>query len=95
MNLLAMGGLSCEIAMLIRFGLQIYLIALVLYALVSWLPSLRGQWSDRLAQIVEPVLVPMRRVIPIVGGLDLSFFLLFLIVQWLSNIIMRAGCFLY
>lgn len=95
MKFLALGGLSCEIAMLIRLGLQIYLIALVLYALVSWLPSLRGQWSDRLARIVEPVLVPMRRVIPIIGGLDLSFFVLFLIVQWLSGAIVRAGCFLY
>ena len=88
-------SLACEIAKLMSFGLSLYTIALLLYALVSWLPSLRGRWSDQLARFIEPVLEPMRRVIPTVAGLDLSFFVLFVIVHWLSGTILRAGCLLY
>jgi YggT family protein len=83
---------SCQLARLLQDLAQLYIIALIAYAVVSWIPSLRGRWTIYLERIIEPVLVPMRRVIPPVGGLDLSFMLLFFLVQWLSGAIVRLSC---
>ena len=83
---------SCQLARLLQDLAQLYIIVLVVYAVVSWIPSLRGRWTIYLERAVEPVLTPMRRVIPSVGGLDLSFLLLFLLVQWVSGAIVRLSC---
>ena len=63
------------------------------YALVSWVPSMRGRWSDYLARIVEPVLNPVRRIIPPVGGLDLSFLVVILILGFVMRSLPPAYCY--
>jgi YggT family protein len=55
------------------------------YALVSWVPSLRGRWSDYVAMLVEPVLTPVRRIIPPMGGLDLSFLVVIIVIQFVAR----------
>ncbi len=66
---------------------------MLVYAVVSWVPSLRGRWSDYLARIVEPVVMPLRRVIPPLGGLDLSFLVVMLLIGYLSRSIVPASCY--
>ncbi len=84
--------IPCQIYVLLAQLLQIYLIVLVIYAVVGWIPSLRGRWSTYLARLVEPVLRPLRRVIPPLGGFDLSYLVLFLAVQWLAHAIVPPLC---
>jgi YggT family protein len=67
------------------FGL--YLLLMLVYAVVSWIPSLRGRWTDYLAMVIEPVLTPVRRIIPPLGGLDLSFLVVFLVLQFVMRMI--------
>jgi YggT family protein len=67
------------------FGL--YLLLMLVYAVVSWVPSLRGRWTDYLAMAVEPVLTPVRRVVPPIGGLDISFLIVFIILQFVMRMI--------
>jgi YggT family protein len=74
--------------------LQAYVAVLVIYVVVSWIPSLRGRWTDFVSMLVEPVLQPMRRVIPPLGPLDLSFLILFILVQWVSARIVPDACYL-
>jgi YggT family protein len=77
-----MNGLSCGLATLLYKGVQLYTILLVVYAIVSWFPDLRrGRWVYYLASIIEPVLSPVRRIIPPVGGLDLAFLVVLLLLQ--------------
>jgi uncharacterized protein YggT (Ycf19 family) len=64
---------------------------MLLYALVSWVPNLQGRWSSYLARIVEPVLIPLRRIIPPIG-LDLSFLVVILLVGWVMRSIPPAYC---
>jgi YggT family protein len=73
--------------------LQAYFAVLIIYAVVSWIPSLRGRWTDYVTLLVEPVLQPLRRVIPAVAGLDLSYLVLILLVQWLSHVIVPDACY--
>ncbi len=66
---------------------------MVVYAVVSWVPSLRGRWSDYLGLVIEPVLGPMRRIIPPMGGLDLSFLIVIVLVSYLSRAIVPGTCY--
>ena len=44
------------------------------------------RWVD---SIVEPMLAPIRRVVPLVGMLDFSPLVLILLIQLISNLIIR------
>jgi YggT family protein len=53
--------------------LQFYFVAVLLYALLSWIgPSAHGPAAHLLARLCEPLLAPVRRIVPPLGGLDLS-----------------------
>jgi len=69
----------------VYWALRLFWIAMLLYALVSWVPSLQGRWSSYVARFVEPVLMPVRRIIPPIGGLDLSFIVLIVLVGYLMS----------
>lgn len=74
---------------LIAWLLELFLLVLIARALLSWFQTPRGSVLDRinqvLAVITEPVLAPLRKIIPPVrvGGtyLDLSILVLFLVIQ--------------
>jgi len=58
---------------LARKVLQFYLVALIIYAVLSWIaPGTYSPASSLLDRICEPLIKPVRRVIPPIGGLDLS-----------------------
>ena len=59
---------------------------MLVYALVSWVPSLRGRWTDYVAMLVEPVLTPVRRIIPPMGGLDISFLVVIIALQFVVRL---------
>jgi YggT family protein len=80
----------CGIWGLVDVIFKAYLLVMILYAVVSWVPSLRGRWSDYLALLVEPVLAPVRSVIPPLGGLDLSFLVVIIILQLVDSNIVQA-----
>jgi YggT family protein len=77
--------------------LNIYFFVMLAYALVSWFPSLRRyRATDYLAMLVEPVLAPVRRVIPPIAGLDLSFLLVLLLLQWVNrSLVLPYTCGVY
>jgi YggT family protein len=87
--------LSCEVWAVLYWALQLFWIAMLLYALVSWVPSLQGRWSAYVARIVEPVLIPVRQIIPPIGGLDLSFLVVIIVVGYARNLIPGHGSFSY
>ena len=76
----------CQLYGAVAWLLQAYVLVLLVYALVSWVPSLRGRWTEIVARLVEPVLSPVRRIIPAIGGLDLSFLVVILVIQWVIRI---------
>jgi YggT family protein len=59
----------------------VYMIVLAVRAIMSWFPVRPGTPWSTLYSIVydatEPVLAPLRRVIPPAGVIDLSFLVLF------------------
>jgi uncharacterized protein YggT (Ycf19 family) len=76
--------LLCDFGMVLRWIVNIYTLLLLVYAVTSWVPDLRrGRWVYYLASVIEPVLMPIRRIIPPLGGLDLAFLVLLLVLQLL------------
>ncbi len=79
-----MNLLLCDVAKALVYVVNIYTILLLVYAVISWVPDLRrGRWIYYLASVIEPVLMPIRRIIPPLGGLDLAFLVLLLVLQLL------------
>ena len=79
--LLSLSGFPLEPAGLVRVALiellrnvlQFYLVAIIIYVILSWVaPGTYSPAGALLASICEPLLAPVRRVIPPIGGLDLS-----------------------
>ncbi|KAF1057344.1 hypothetical protein APR50_43095 [Variovorax paradoxus] len=45
---------------------------LVVYAVLSWVPGASPMLLDLISRLAEPLVRPFRRVIPLLGGVDLS-----------------------
>ena len=63
---------------------RLYTIVIVIRVVMSWFPVSGGLMSivaDWLSRITEPVLGPVRRRLPPLGGLDLSPIVVLLLLQ--------------
>lgn len=45
---------------------------LVVYAVLSWIPGASPLLKDLIDRLADPIVRPLRRVIPLIGGVDLS-----------------------
>ena len=82
----------------ILLALQIYVWLLIAAAVLSWLVAFnvvntRNQFvamvGDFLYRITEPLLAPIRRMMPSLGGIDISPVILILIIFLIESIIVR------
>jgi len=53
---------------------------LIVHAVMSWVPA-RSPLSDVIARLCAPVLRPVRRIIPLMGGIDLSPLVVLVLLQ--------------
>jgi YggT family protein len=74
----------------IKWALNLIIWMTILMALLSWLNP-RSAAMPILYQLTAPFLNPLRRVLPQLGGIDLSPILLFVIVQVLLMVVTRAA----
>ena len=78
--------------------LQLYVWLLIAAAILSWLIAFNvvnthnqvvAMIADFLYKITEPVLRPIRSVLPNLGGIDISPIIVILIIFFLQNVIAR------
>jgi YggT family protein len=74
----------------IKWALNLIIWLTIIMALLSWLNP-HSPAMPILYQLTAPFLNPLRRVIPNLGGIDLSPILLFVIVQVLLMVVTRAA----
>jgi YggT family protein len=88
--LLALGGLSPPVPDLLMYAvlrlvaltLWFYTVVLFIYVLLSWFGDRGGNPMVALAgDLVNPLLRPVRRLLPPIGGLDLSPLVVILVLQ--------------
>lgn len=82
------------LANFINLFFQILMLAIVARALLSWFPVRPGNPFHPLAvilhQITEPLLGPLRRVIPTIGMIDISPIVALLLLQFLQSALINA-----
>ena len=84
------GGLFA-VPILAAFGLVRLVISgmtgmVIVYAILSWVQT-RSVMADVIERLCAPVLTPIRRVLPLIGGIDLSPLVLLLLLQIASIIL--------
>jgi YggT family protein len=76
--------------------LNIYMWCLIAYVILSWLIAFNVvntynkfvfAVNDFLFKITEPALRPIRRIVPNLGGVDISPVILILIIHFLRNLL--------
>ena len=87
-----MGALLATISMVLTIVWWIFLIMIIMSWLISFnVINTRNQFVASvwrvLNQITEPILRPIRKIIPPVGGLDLSPLVVFIIIFFLQGFI--------
>ena len=81
-----------SLVIIIDTVIDLYLWVVIIWVIMSWLVSFQVVnthnrfiylISDFLHRLTEPALAPIRRVVPYIGGIDLSPFVLILILYFL------------
>lgn len=77
--------LAWSIITVLALILKIYTWSLIAVILLSWIaPATRHPAAALLFQLTEPIMRPFRRLLPPMGGLDLSPILVFLVLNFLT-----------
>jgi YggT family protein len=70
---------------------QALVLAIFVRVIMSWVPvRLPLGLNDLVWNVTEPVLAPIRRYMPIAGGMDFSPFIALLLIQIITSIILRV-----
>ena len=73
---------------LIATLIDLYSLVLLATVVMSWLPvDRRNPLTTLLNGLTEPVLAPIRRALPPMGGLDLSPMVLLIVLQFLKRVL--------
>jgi YggT family protein len=79
---------------LVTLALNLYTFALFVQAILSWVgPGVSNPAGSILWSINEPLLRPVRRVIPPMSGLDLSPLVVILLLQFVNLLVPLPGIF--
>jgi len=73
----------------IRYLSQLLVILVIVSVVLSYFMDPYHPVRRSIDSVVEPMLAPIRRVVPLVGMLDFSPIILIILIQVLSNLIIR------
>lgn len=80
------------IAALFRLFLYALIVAIFLRAILSWFPlDPRAPYYRFLIRVTEPLLEPVRRVLPRLGAIDLSPMVVLLLLFLMVNVVERLA----
>jgi YggT family protein len=69
----------------------VLVVAIIIRAIMSWVMPMDNSGLSRvLNDITEPVLAPIRRILPPLGGLDLSPLVAIILIQVISSVLVNA-----
>lgn len=84
----ALAVLALAVLNVVRLALSIFTWSIIIYVVLSWVsPGGYNPGAALVAAIVEPLLAPFRRLIPAIGGLDLSPLFALIAIQALSMLL--------
>jgi YggT family protein len=75
---------------LIRFITLILELGLITYVVCSWILPPYHSFRVALGKIFDPILDPIRRLVPPMAGLDFSVFILFILIGLVQQILISV-----
>lgn len=75
------------LVLIINFIAQAVTLLMLAYAILSWVAKPWNQVRMFVDRISEPLLAPIRRVVPLVGMVDISPLVLILLVQLIARVL--------
>lgn len=79
------------LVVLVNWGISLLILLLFISAILSWFnPDPRNPVIRVIQAIVDPILRPIRAIIPPMGGFDLSPLIAFLVLRLLQSLIRDA-----
>jgi YggT family protein len=75
------------LVLLINFTAQAITLLMLAYAILSWVAKPWNQIRVFVDRLSEPMLAPIRRVVPLVGMVDISPLVLILLVQLIARML--------
>lgn len=86
-----LGNFLGGIATILNYVLYIYMWIIIIRALLSWVnPDPHNAIVQFLYRITEPVLYPIRKKMPYLGGIDFSPLVAFLIIIFLQRFVVDS-----
>lgn len=88
-----------SIVWLINTVLNLYVWILIIGAVLSWLIAFNvvnmrnrfvGMIEDFCRRVTEPVLAPIRRFVPSLGGIDISPMILILLIMFIQRLLIEV-----
>lgn len=76
--------------LVILIFLEVIFSWLIAFNIVNLRNPVMAQVYNTVKAIVRPILEPIRRVIPSIGGLDLSPIIALLLIQWINGYVVTA-----
>lgn len=80
-----------SVIVLVNQTLSLIFWILIIRALLSWFSQGQNPMEMVLYQLTEPLLAPIRRIIPPMGGLDLSVLIAIIAIQFLTFLLRDLG----
>jgi YggT family protein len=72
--------------------IQLLVIAIFIRALLSWVsPDPRNPIAQALDAITEPILQPLRQIVPRFGGIDLTPIVAIILLQVIAGLLRSSG----
>jgi YggT family protein len=78
------------IELFIRSISQLLVLLVIVSVILSYFMDPYHPVRRGIDSVVEPMLAPIRRVVPLIGMLDLSPMILIILIQVLANILIRV-----
>jgi YggT family protein len=80
--------------------IDLFVLVIIITAVLSWLIAFNvlnprnpivGRIWDILVRLTEPALAPIRRILPNLGGIDISPVILILLLMFLKKLVLWVG----
>jgi YggT family protein len=86
-----LANLVSALAQIVGLALQIYMWIIIIRAIISWVnPDLSNPIVQFLYRSTEPVLRPIRRILPITWGIDFSPLVVILAIIFLDQFLVAS-----
>lgn len=84
------GNIKALIGILLYAAISVFVLFVFIRFLSSWFVFSRNTFLGLVQRVTDPVLIPLRRLIPPVGMFDISAMILLLLLGFLQSIILRT-----